>query len=260
MTRIKLNKNISNENEYEYYYEVVIIWSKIKKIIEKEPVNVPSTYKSTINLTIIVSLVFLIQTACLLFCNIGWYNYIIYVIVGLLLAYFIWFIVQINRLSKKLKINKGKQTISIDKESIISSVPDQNDVVIDCKNFASLVIGKYSIFIAPCDLKSFPIALSIEYKEEILEALEKEKINLNIVEINTPSKINNHIKIKEELKDSDISLKYPTLIRVLIIFLSILSIVSFGIGVIIEIFLDFSSDRLVCNDWIYLYLLIIPIL
>ena len=60
--------------------------------------------------------------------------------------------------------------------SIVLAGPG-NKNTIKTDNIFALAIGKYAMVIFPKDIKCLPIAMPIEYEKDLLNALEKEKIN-----------------------------------------------------------------------------------
>ena len=174
MTTIKLNKEI--DDYYEYFYEVLKIQQQKKKIAEKGTVeNSSITYKTLIASTILTAFSFFAMTAIVIYDKTNWFFWILLVLFLILLILGIRGVAVISIAVKMNKKNRGKRSISIDKELIISSVLNQT-ITLNWDNIAYFIIGKYSITFISKNLEEASVGLPIEYKEEVLDAIRKENV------------------------------------------------------------------------------------
>ena len=254
--KIKADKIIKERSEY--YYETVMIISQRKtSLLKKKSFYLKSTYSSEIKRAVFIVILFLIQSFVIFSSTISWYLFIIpYLIVILLMLYSLFLVVGIKIATIKSEKNRERDSIFIDKQTITFSKSDGKEIVIKTENIFALAVGKYSVVILPNDTKSSPISMPIEYEKDLLDALKKENIQVDIIKANDkPLNINNKIEKKEEIKN------HPKLIVFLSITLFVLSILSFFVGIILEVLLDNKyRNTLICNDWVYLYCLIIPMI
>lgn len=252
---IKFDKKI--KNGYEYYYELISVLSQRKTSITKDKkFYLRSTYSSVMKGTVLFGFLFLIQSIIIFSSNISWFILIVpYLIVILPLVTNLFLIVPVIIMILKSKRQKDKRIVYIDDKKITATTEKEEKKEILKKEDIFLAIGNYSLILIPKDLKATPIAFPIEYEKDLLEALEKEEIQIDIIRASDKS-LNTNVK-KDNRKEI---INHPNLIVFLSIALFILSILSIFIGIIWEVILDnfVYANTLVCNDWVYLYCIIIP--
>lgn len=252
---VKIKKDKSIENRSEYCYELVKIISQRKTSLFKEKrFYLRSTYALEVKRTCLLIILFLAQTFIIFSSIISWHLFIVpYLMVIILMLYSLFLVIQVKRATIKSDNRGEKDFFSIDKQEIVLSKSTGNNNVIKTNNIFALAIGKYSMVIFSKNIKDLPIAMPIEYEKDLLNALEKEKVNIDIIRASDKASI---INTKEDNKKIA---KHPKLIISLSILLFVLSILSFGIGIVMEVILDnMHRNTLVCNDWVYLYCLILP--
>lgn len=253
--KIKADKIIKERSEY--CYETVMIISQMKtSLLKKKSFYLKSTYSSEIKRAVLLVILFLIQSFVIFSSTISWYLFIIpYLIVILLMLYSLFLVVGIKIATIKSEKNRERDSIFIDKQTITFSKSDGKEIVIKTENIFALAVGKYSVVILPNDTKSSPISMPIEYEKDLLDALKKENIKIDVIRA-SDKPLNTNVK-KDNRKEI---INHPNLVVFLSITLFILSILSIFIGIIMEVILDHFvyTNTLVCNDWVYLYCLIIP--
>ncbi len=256
MIKIKFDKEI--KNKYEYYYELISVLSQKKtSIMNDKKFYLRSTYSSVTKGTILFGFLFLIQSIIIFSSNISWFILIIpYLIVILPLVTNLFLIVPVIIMILKSKRQKDKRVVYIDNKKITATTEKgEMEEIIKKEDIFALAIGNYSLTLIPKNLKTTPIGFPIEYEKDLLGALEKENIQIDIIRASDKS-LNANDK-KDNRKEI---INHPKLIVFLSITLFILSILSIFIGIIMEVILDnfVYANTLVCNDWVYLCCLIIP--
>ena len=256
MIKIKFDKEI--KNKYEYYYELISVLSQKKtSIMNDKKFYLRSTYSSVTKGTILFGFLFLIQSIIIFSSNISWFILIIpYLIVILPLVTNLFLIVPVIIMILKSKRQKDKRVVYIDNKKITATTEKgEMKEIIKKEDIFALAIGNYSLTLIPKNLKTTPIGFPIEYEKDLLDALEKENIQVDIIRASDKS-LNANDK-KDNRKEI---INHPKLIVFLSITLFILSILSIFIGIIMEVILDnfVYANTLVCNDWVYLCCLIIP--
>ena len=256
MATIKFDKN--TKNVYEYYYELINVLSQRKTSIMKDKkFYLRSTFSSVTKGTIAFFALFLIQTIIIFSSNISWFILIIpYLIVILPLVTNLFLIVPVIIMVLRSKRQKDKRIVYIDDKKITATTEKaEKTEILKKEDIFALAIGNYSLTLIPKDLNVNPIGFPIEYEKDLLDALEKENIQIDIIRasdksLNTSAKKDN----REEI------INHSNLVIYLSITLFILSILSIFVGVIMEVILDnfVYKNTLACNDWIYLCCLIIP--
>jgi len=73
-----------------------------------------------------------------------------------------------------------KRVVVVDKDELSSQIADTK-ISIKWKDIKNLLIGDYSITFLPKDLNAFLISLPIHYKNEVLDALKKEKVKIDTI-------------------------------------------------------------------------------
>ncbi len=256
MIKIKFDKEI--KNKYEYYYELISVLSQKKtSIMNDKKFYLRSTFSSVTKGTIAFFALFLIQTIIIFSSNISWFILIIpYLIVILPLVTNLFLIVPVIIVILKSKVQKNKRIVYIDDKKITATTKDgEKKVILKMEDIFALAIGNYSLILIPKDLKTTPISFPMEYEKDLLDSLKKENIKIDVIRA-SDKPLNTNVK-KDNRKEI---INHPNLVVFLSITLFILSILSIFIGIIMEVILDHFvyTNTLVCNDWVYLYCLIIP--
>ena len=258
MITMKFDKKI--KSVYEYYYELISVLSQRKtSILNDKKFYLRSTYSSVTKGTILFGFLFLIQSIIIFSSNISWFILIIpYLIVILPLVTNLFLIVPVIIMVLKSKRQKDKRIVYIDDKKITTTTEKkEKKETLKKEDIFALAIGNYSLILIPKDLKATPIGFPIEYEKDLLDALEKENIQIDIIRA-SDKPLNTNVE-KDNRKEI---INHPNLVVFLSITLFILSILSIFIGIIMELILDnfVYANTLVCNDWVYLCCIIIPII
>ncbi len=253
MVKIKNDKSIENCKEY-CYESVMIISQRKTSLLKEKRFYLKSTYASEVKKVCLLIVLFFALTSIIFSSMISWHLFIVpYLIVILLMLYSLFLVIQVKRATVKSNDRGEEDFFIIDKQEITLSKSSGNKNTIKTDNIFALAIGKYAMVIFPKDIKCLPIVMPIEYEKDLLNALEKEKINIDIIRLSDKASIINTIEDNKKIT------KHPKLITTLSILLFILSILSFFIGIIMEVVFDnMHRNTLMCNDWVYLYCLILP--
>ena len=179
MTTIKMKKELDLKQLNSYYYEVSMIWTKRKKNREQEIQRL--NYSRYVKIIIVLVL----YTIFITISNIFWFKLstlatFLNIVLVLFSLYVVWTLYRIKKASKNNMKNFGKRTLTFDKEEFTSAVEDTNKLSLKWQNTKYVLIGTYSLTFMPKSLDAIPISVPVEYKEEILDALKKENIELEI--------------------------------------------------------------------------------
>ena len=179
MVSIKVNKENGNENDY--YYDILKVINKRNNIRNNEKVNINDTYKLLV-LKMIISLIIFIAFTIYIFCfKTNFVVYLFYLVSVLLVIYLLLWVKKISSYKKSAIAIKGKRVVTIDKNIITSGVSSNSKLEVEIKSIDFIYITKYSIVFIPKEDFTPVIALPIMYKDELFDALKKEKIDIKVV-------------------------------------------------------------------------------
>lgn len=167
--KLEINENESNK----FYDELIFIQSNYKKLLIKKKKNV-SRMTIIFLKYILISIVFGILTLIMYNETKDKFYYFALYIYGLLVIFALVFIFITKRKinDEKNKFEKTKITLN-DKNIEYKSL---NSIYkIEWNNLSFILFNKYSICFIPKDGKGKIIAISIKYKDKILECLKKYK-------------------------------------------------------------------------------------
>lgn len=175
--RIELTKDIEKKLEYEY--EAKRILSKDYKKLLKNP-NIKILSWKYNRIMEVVSILFLILlTIMLFFIKDGFYT--LFYVFYLIMTVYIYlinhaFIKNVDKFYQE----KQQRTIVISKDGIVVELEGIKLTIL--KDILSFVlISRYAIsFITTED--NPPVSLPVEYKEEVLEAIKKEKLDIKVID------------------------------------------------------------------------------
>lgn len=181
MTTIKINKESTKNQLRNYYYEVMTVYSKRKNI---NPDTVfQYHYNSMKLLFMIYGIYMIIITYLVFFYQKSVLTIFFYCLFLIFFIYILWGFIRIEWMIKEGNKTKGKRVITIDKEGITATVSGLNQSLsTKWDSIDYLLIGPNTLIFLPKNKEIIPISLSIIYKDEVLEGLKKEKVEIKIIE------------------------------------------------------------------------------
>ena len=183
MVNIELNKKQDKKRLRSNIYEMLMLSRKVGT--GQIPTIPVSDYEKDKSATI-KFLLYII--GLLIITKLANFNIILVIIDIIFIIYFLMtvFVIIATEIvyRKKFKNIKCKQIIKIGKKEISINENEKSISILKWKDIKCLLIGKYVLKFFPKDEKQIPIFISNNYKEEILEALTKEKIAIDIFDNN----------------------------------------------------------------------------
>jgi len=186
MTSIKINKDMDNKKLKYYFYEIYRVWGRRKNI------NVNTIfkydYKSLLERFVVSILAFIFVSGVLFYSGINVVTAICYAIIILVNVLVFLSIKRVNDSLKQNKKYKGKRSLILDNKTLTSTIENNTKMSIEWTYIDYLLIGPYSMTFIPTNPDYNPISLPIEYKEELLESITKEKNDLTIYDCSRMNK------------------------------------------------------------------------
>ena len=169
---IKIEKN----EGINFYDEFLYIVSKYRKLAKN-----PHKKVHKLTTDIIFYIVYLIIIGIIyLFISVETYPFILIFILSMVIILFIY-LVFIFKYIKKLTENNNSSILKIDKNEI-GLYKSKESVIINYDNIKYILISKYTISILPNNNSMLLISIPIEYKNEVIEALQKSGNNDLIID------------------------------------------------------------------------------
>ncbi|WP_458454081.1 hypothetical protein [Methanobrevibacter sp.] len=159
----------------EYYGEVLSVMSNYAKLVKNPNQKIRPLTTQAIILTVI-SLVFLVIFT-ILYINEQSYALYFYVVLIFAVAFILGIIyyILINRRISKLKNIGGDRKLIIEDDFVEMNVGDEK-TRLEISQIKYVIINKYSISFLPQNNSLKLIAVSVDYKEEILKAIKDKNI------------------------------------------------------------------------------------
>lgn len=159
----------------EYYGEVLSVMSNYAKLVKNPNQKIRPLTAQAIILTVI-SLVFLVIFT-ILYINEQSYALYFYVVLIFAVAFILGIIyyILINRRISKLKNIGGDRKLIIEEDFVEMNVGDEK-TRLEISQIKYVIINKYSISFLPQNNSLKLIAVSVDYKEEILKAIKDKNI------------------------------------------------------------------------------------
>ena len=175
---IKLNKETKDKLSYQYEMQRIIVRDH-KKILDNPNMTLLS-WKYYSRMQKIWLIYMIVITLLVLFGNFSWLMYSIYIVFVVFTIWFIYRNYTFKKLVRKVYENRKEGQLTINKKEIILEKEGQK-FSLNWEIVEFILISHFSIAIIP--KKDYtPMGLPIEYKEEFLNALEKEKINIKVID------------------------------------------------------------------------------
>ena len=172
---------ITKRGSKEFYDEVLYVISKYKDIINDSNIKIHGLRRDSINLGL-VSLLFSIICFLMYFFNKN--NdiilYVGYFFIFLIILSIIYYFIIVNRINK-LRDPEDKIIIKFDTNKIYYSRSSAK-YNIKWEELKYILFNKYSINFIPKDKNNILLSISTEYKEQVLEAINKYKYSNLIIE------------------------------------------------------------------------------
>lgn len=174
MMEIKIDKNSSKN----YYAEVLSVMSNYSKLIKNPNQKLRLLTTQAIMLTAI-SLVFLVVFAVLYLRDQSYtlYLYVVAIFAVALILGVVYNILINNRISK-LKNNYNDKKLVIEDDFVEMTIGDERSRL-EISEIQYVIINRYSIAFLPRNNTSKLIAVSVDYKDDVLNAIGNKGIVVN---------------------------------------------------------------------------------
>ena len=179
MTILKLEKDIKDKLSYQYEVQRIILRDQ-KKVLANPSMKINS-WSNCKNANIVAILVMIFLTISLVIFNFDYFITIYYVILMIVCGYLLFATYRFKKAVKKLYSKKTDRVISITKEELASEASGLK-ISIKWEKVAFILISNYSIVLISNDEGVTSIALAKEYKDEFIDALKKEKVEVKIID------------------------------------------------------------------------------
>ena len=172
---------ITKRGSKEFYDEVLYVISKYKDIVSNSNIKIHGLRKDAISLGLI-SLILSIITLLMYFFNKSnkMFMYIGYFFIFLVILSIVYYLI-INIRINKLREPDDKIIIKFDNKKIYYSRSNMK-YDIGWKDIKYILINKYSISFIPRDKNNILLSISTEYKDKVIDAINKYNYSNLVIE------------------------------------------------------------------------------